>query len=215
MASSVQWHRTHYRAAVVATFVSMAALFLVVPDAWLRWLFHRDFSRPRAELAPELRREDSDPIRLIPVEMLPPRPVAARIDPVEIPLRREVLVPERRAVVVDDEDPAGVADSPWTWDPTSAYSITDELTRTRPGESAADSLVLRATLLRALRLGDLDPALAMLDTTQAALAHEQFREVDRWIVRHWAGIWKAQGDAARRASIYERAVLEAERDKGM
>jgi hypothetical protein len=212
VAAYAQWRNTNYRSAIVGALALLAALFLVVPESWLRWIFHREFGRPPAELALDPRARETGPIRLIPVEMLSPaaaRPEASRIEP-----RAERLVPER-VEPTPDEDLAGPAQSRWTWDPTTAYSISGELTRPRFGQAAPDTVALRATFLRALRLGDLDPALAMLDTTQSALAREQFREVDRWFFRHWAEIWKAQGNAARSADIYERAVLEAERDKGM
>lgn len=212
MAGYAQWRNTNYRSAIVGAVALMAALFLVVPESWLRWLFHREFGRPSAELAVDARAPQSGPIRLIPVEMLPTstlRPEPGRTEP-----RVERLVPETIEPVPDDEL-AGTAESSWTWDPTSAYSISGELTRPDFGLAAPDTVALHATLLRALRLGDLDPALAMLDTTQSGLAREQFREVDRWFFRHWAEIWKAQGAAARLADIYERTVIEAERDKGM
>lgn len=212
MAAYAQWRNTNYRSATVGALLLVAALFLVVPESWLRWIFHRDFGRPPTELALDPRPLDAGPIRLIPVEMLPPsfaRPEPGRGEP-----RIERLVPDRVQPVPDD-DLGGTAESSWTWDPTSAYSISGELTRPNFGQATPDTVALHATFLRALRLGDLDPALAMLDTTQSALAREQFREVDRWFFRHWAEIWKAQGNAARMADIYERAVIEAERDKGM
>ena len=211
MTGSTQRHRTHYGLAIPLATALLAALLFLVPEAWIRWLFQRDFRRPNAELDLQVPPVTTGPVRLIPAEALPRPP--AKKPSADAPLRESLVA--RPVEQVPDATAPATAENAWTWDPTSAYSISDELTTPMAGGTAEDSTALRAALLHALRLGDLDPALAMLDTTQTARAREQFRAVDDWFFRNWSQIWKAQGAAARRAAIYERAVLEAERDKGM
>jgi hypothetical protein len=205
---------TSYAAAVPLAVALLAVLLFLVPDGWVRWLFHRTFALPPGEVAFAPVLDSAGPIRLIPAEMLPPSPSArARVRERDI-VTREVLVEGAKVDTSGDGKPEPEL-SPWAWDPTTGYAVTRELTASGHAQAGVDSVLRHAVFLRSLRLTDLDPALAMLDTTQSAMAWEQFHAVDRWYFRNWAPLWKAQGAAARLADIYERAVLEAERDKGM
>jgi hypothetical protein len=205
---------TSYGVAIPSAVALLAVLLFLVPDGWVRWLFHRTFALPPGEVALTPVLDGAGPIRLIPAEMLPPSPSARARAREQDSVTREVLVEEAKVDTSGEGKPEPKL-SPWSWDPTTGYAVTRELTASGHAQTDADSVLRHAVFLRSLRLTDLDPALAMLDTTQSARAREQFHAVDRWYFRNWAPLWKAQGAAARLADIYERAVLEAERDKGM
>ena len=97
----------------------------------------------------------------------------------------------------------------WTFDPTTRFRTVSGLAEpTAP--AVPDSLQLHADFLHSLRLGNMQAALAMLDTTQAGVARRQFAETDRWVNRYLGPAWEAEGKAGRQADLWWRVVGEVE-----
>lgn len=200
--------RTRFREAFALAAVLIASAALLVPKGWIRWAFEREFR----DLGPDpADRFETTALRLVPAPRVERPPVVPRFPTEPRPERR---VPTVEPVPEEPEDAATSEHDPyadWQWDPFNAYTTADDIFRVGP-VSLPDSTAQRAELLRSLTLTDLRYAMAMVDTSQAALAHEQLRWVDDWVNEIWGPIWEAQGYNARMRDLMERAVLEAERD---
>lgn len=190
------------QALALATVLVVLGLGLL-PVEWIRWALHRDFSAP----LPEPRSDfETRALRLVAAPPIAPPPEAA------VPRIRQLErspADEAEAPTPPDDDLAG-----WSYDPFNPYTTAGDLFDLRPGWSAPeDSLSRRRDFLRWLALGDVGAVFATFDTTQVALAREQFHHVDRWVNEVYGPLWRAQGRAARIADIYQRAVTEGE-EKG-
>ena len=199
--------RTRFREAFALAALLIASAALLVPEGWIRWAFEREVR----DLGPDpADRFESTALRLVPAPRVERPPL---VPPPLTEPRPERQVPTVEAVP-DEPAVESAADDPyadWQWDPFNAYTTADDIFRVGP-VSLPDSTAQRAELLRSLTLTDLRYAMAMVDTSQAALAHEQLRWVDDWIHEVWGPIWEAQGHNARMRDLMERAILEAERD---
>ncbi len=203
--------RTRFGAAFGIATLGILLAIATVPPSWIRWLLHRDLHVPAVA-----RRVDSFDQRALRLVAPPPRktpPTPARLHPPQT--RREQAVADAEVVEEEaPENPVTPADpwKNWSYDPFNPYSVADDLFAPVLGEP--DSMRRRAELLQSLTLTDLRRALALADTSAAAVARERFRRIDDWINRVYGPLWEAEGKAARLEDLYERAVTEAER-KGM
>ena len=97
----------------------------------------------------------------------------------------------------------------WTFDPTTRFRTVSGLAEPM-APAVPDSILLHADFLHSLRLGNMQAALAMLDTTQAGVARRQFADTDRWVNRYLGPAWEAEGKAERQADLWWRVVGEVE-----
>ena len=97
----------------------------------------------------------------------------------------------------------------WTFDPTTRFRTVAGLAEPM-APAVPDSILLHADFLHSLRLGNMQAALALLDTTQAGVAKRQFADTDRWVNRYLGPGWVAEGHAERQADLWWRVVGEVE-----
>ena len=141
-------------------------------------------------------------IRLIPADR---GPLANRVE--EVPTR--IIFRPSDSPKPDQTQPG--ERRTWTFDPTTRYRTMSGLTEPM-APATPDSVLLHADFLHSLRLGNMQAALALLDTTRTGEARRQFADFDRWVNRHLGPGWEAEGKAERKAALWWRVVGEAEED---
>lgn len=191
--------RWGWAAAVAALLVVLAGG--LAPVEWLRAVFGRQFG---ALVVTSVDRvEPLEGIRLIPV---PQRArSAAESAPPQVAAPSLRSDPSEETVETLDPDPTFV------WDPTTAFAPAAELL----APAAPDSIMRRATLLEAMAFGRVERSFALFDTTQVTAARRRFQWMDRYMNDVMRPLLEAEGDAARRAAIYYRAVGEVEEEGDM
>lgn len=182
-------------------------LLVLAPATWVRWLIPPP---PRVPAPPDYGEEaPPDEIQLIPYAAIqPPRPSPEMAEVrVELPREEEEVEPEEEAEPVTED-----ATEAWNFDPTRPHDIARDLIQLERGQQAlADSTLARAQLYRELAPGRW-AAGALVDTSRMAWVKSRWREFDEWINRVRGPEWIAEGDSARKAEIYDRAVTEVERE---
>lgn len=186
-------------ALVLAMTVAVAALAWA-PIDWLRLVFGRDFGAMTVETRTTV--EPMDGIRLI--------PLPSRARPSEQTAPPTVTAPSIRSDPRDDSPATDAAEPVFTWDPTTPWAVRDALLAPSP----PDSIVTRALLLDALATGGATTAWAYTDTSRQAAAARRFDWMDEYMNRVVRPRLEAEGDAARNAAIYHRAVGEVEEEGG-